>query len=129
MATDITACELIEPREGACWVKGCEAPLPKRARRWCSADHRQLWGRNHIWSKVRRAALRRGGGRCSMCRAFRFDEYMEVDHIEPLGDGSHATSQCRHHLDNVRTLCRPCHVRRTTQHNRAKRSPAQEALL
>jgi 5-methylcytosine-specific restriction endonuclease McrA len=116
--TDITECVLIAPRAGACWVKACGIELPPRRRRWCSDDHRNLWGRNHVWSKVRLAAIKRDRAICQRCRAVGGLHYrwtgrsyrgLEINHIVPLRDGSHATSQCRHHLDGVETLCRACH--------------------
>lgn len=115
MTADITACPMIEPRDGACWVKCCDTPLPPRRRRWCSTDHSNLWGRNHTWSMVRRAAMRRDQWTCRTCGARPRTTPMEVNHIVPLGDGSHATASCRHHLNNVETLCRPCHRLVTNQ--------------
>ena len=59
------------------------------------------------WKKVRRASIERDGYRCRACgkAAGRF----EVDHIIPLSEGGAA-----YELDNLQSLCRPCHFDKTT---------------
>ena len=57
------------------------------------------------WKRARLAALDRDGWRCRHCgrAAGRF----EVDHIVPLEAGGAAYA-----LDNLQSLCRPCHFPR-----------------
>ena len=59
------------------------------------------------WKKVRRAAIERDGYRCRACgrAAGRF----EVDHIDPLSEGG-----APYDLENLQTLCRPCHLFKST---------------
>jgi hypothetical protein len=45
----------------------CAAPLAGRARRWCSSDCSNAYGRNHWWTLARDAALARDGCRCCRC--------------------------------------------------------------
>lgn len=42
---------------------------------------------------------------------------MEVDHIKPVRDGG------TDHLDNLQTLCRPCHFDKTAQENARRAKP------
>ena len=62
------------------------------------------------WKKIRRAAIERDGYRCRACgkAAGRF----EVDHIIPLAAGGGGGAPFD--LDNLQTLCRPCHFDKTT---------------
>ena len=53
------------------------------------------------WRRLRAAALRRDGGRCQRCGA----EAVEVHHVVPMSAGGADT------LDNVLSLCEPCHAR------------------
>lgn len=43
---------------------------------------------------------------------------LEVHHIHPLGDGSHSQTSCRHHQENLETLCHDHHVAVTTSTKR-----------
>lgn len=66
------------------------------------------------WQRVRREVLERDGYRCTRCgRAGR----LEVDHIRPVYAGGSDD------LDNLRTLCRGCHIDR----HRRKRTPTERA--
>jgi len=65
---------------------------------------------SRTWERVRRAALDRDGWRCVKCgRAGR----LEVDHIIPLYQGGAPVD-----LDNLQTLCRPCHLAKSGYVNR-----------
>ena len=84
----VALCTLAQPNAGACsW---CAAPLPKGRRMWCRA---------------RRAAKRRDKYACVRCGGGR---PIEVNHIVPCL-GAHGTLSCAHHLENLETLCVPCH--------------------
>ena len=70
------------------------------------------------WAVARRRVLDRDGWRCQSCgRAGR----LEVDHVEALEDGGDPWA-----LDNLQTLCRRCHIRKTAGENRARRLPSAE---
>ena len=71
------------------------------------------------WAVVRRQILDRDGWRCRQCgRAGR----LEVDHIEALEDGGDPWA-----FDNLQTLCRTCHLAKTSRENRARRPVSPEA--
>ena len=59
------------------------------------------------WKRVRRLALDRDGYRCRACgkAAGRF----EIDHVVPIAAGGAPFD-----LDNLQSLCRPCHFAKTT---------------
>ena len=52
-------------------------------------------------------------------------ERLEVNHIVPCR-GKHRALDCAHHLDNLETLCLPCHQAHTSSLPRA-RVPESEA--
>jgi len=54
---------------------------------------------------LRAKVLERDQGRCARCG--RYDPKFEVDHIVALWSGG------KDELDNVQTLCRHCHTRKT----------------
>lgn len=91
----------------------CCATLPPRRVRWCSDECCNVYFRNHSWNIARHAARTRDEWRCCWCGA----GGVEVDHIE-AANGSHGKHSCAHHLDNLRSLCRPCHVKRTAEQRR-----------
>jgi hypothetical protein len=59
-------------------------------------------------------------------RAGRVAGRLEVNHRVPAL-GAHRTLSCLHHLENLETLCVPCH-RTTTAASRPRRSRADEEL-
>lgn len=96
----------------------CEAELPKGRKRWCSDDCSLTYYLHHIWQYARNAALRRDKHRCvNGCEP---DDVtpLEVDHIK-AARGAHSKHACVHHLDNLRTLCVPCHRKRTAEQRRS----------
>ncbi len=54
--------------------------------------------------RLRRAALERDGWRCRDCGQL---AVLEVHHVRPVRE----RPDLAYSLDNVRTLCRPCHLR------------------
>jgi 5-methylcytosine-specific restriction protein A len=65
------------------------------------------------WRKVRKLALLRDKGTCQHC--LRHGEYTpatEVDHIIAIVDGG-----SRLDLNNLQSLCKPCHSRKTVLEN------------
>lgn len=67
------------------------------------------------WRKIRKAALYRDMGLCVHCRS-RGDITVatEVDHIVRKADGG------TDDLDNLQSLCRPCHEAKTAVENGGK---------
>ena len=59
------------------------------------------------WKRVRRKVLDRDKHRCRKCGIF--TSRFEVDHVVPLEAGG-----AEYALDNLQTLCRPCHFAKTT---------------
>jgi 5-methylcytosine-specific restriction enzyme A len=125
------------PAQGACgW---CGTALPALRRSWCSDRCGDAFWANHWWSVARQSAKRRDRYRCRRCgtrapkrptaasyasrpkylaamRAWRAEkrtERMEVNHIVPCR-GRHKALDCAHHLDNLETLCPPCHKEHTS---------------
>lgn len=96
----------------------CEAELPKGRSRWCSDDCSLTYYRDHIWQYARSATLRRDGHACVNGCERDYVTALEVDHIV-AARGAHSKHSCVHHRDNLRTLCRPCHVKRTAEQRRA----------
>jgi 5-methylcytosine-specific restriction endonuclease McrA len=109
------------PRGGCAW---CGDPLPKRARRWCTA-HRFTYAENHSWTWAREAIKREasvadvvpaapylvhGPYGCSRCG--RVVDRIEVNHRVPIL-GRHDEAGCHHHLDGLEALCRECHRQET----------------
>ena len=74
------------------------------------------------WQAVRVAVFERDGYRCRACG---LPGRLECDHVQPLERGGDPWE-----LDNLQTLCRVCHIAKTSQENRAARgndSPAARA--
>lgn len=86
--------------DGTCWW--CGAALQGRQRRYCSEEHRWIYGTQYYWPAVRFRILMRDGYRCVRCDG---TEKLEVDHIIPIAHGGDEFDP-----DNCRTLCHRCHV-------------------
>lgn len=80
--------------------------------------------RSKAWAVVRRVVFERDGYRCTMCGV---PGRLECDHIEPIEKGGDWFA-----LDNLRTLCRSCHVRVSRQESLDRSghrsNPLREAL-
>lgn len=129
--TTIIDCpDLIVPKDGYCWVRSCENPLPKRRRRWCSDKCSNVYPNNHLWRHARASVLNRDEMRCRRCGfestntgpdcELRWDNWLEVNHIVPR-DGGRYGPGCHHHLSNLETLCHACHVQVTKQQQAMKK--------
>jgi len=76
-------------------------------------------GYDNDWKRVRLLALRRDKFVCQHClKENRVTVAVDVDHIVPID----AVPQLRLKLDNLQSLCRPCH-RAKTEHDRATQRP------
>lgn len=74
------------------------------------------------WQARRRKVLRRDGYTCQACglRSTRVDDIrFDVDHVVPKSDGG------SHALDNLQTLCPPCHARKHPGNSGLKRRARQ----
>ena len=102
---------------GTCGTSPIKAKWFCRAKRGDRNSCRLIYLRNHLWTYARTAAKKRDIFRCVKCGS---REELEVNHITPLGDGSYGKMSCRHHQDNLETVCHTCHVTITRQ-QRSKR--------
>ena len=132
-----------QPRltDGKWGCRGCGGPLSGRRTAWCSNACADRW---HP-TRVLRAVKRRDKDVCSLCgfdcKTARHEWHMrlcelgyqphyswakgcppkppgaEYDHIVPFSEGGLTV------LENMRTLCRPCHVKVTAEWRRSKRRP------
>lgn len=116
----------------------CGKALSGRRKRWCS-NHCASWAykefsKHHDWSAARDATLERDGYKCVRCGAKPAivdppQEFppistkplvvLQVNHIEPRRGQGYGRG-CHHHLSNLETLCRPCHVVVTNQQRKAR---------
>ena len=71
------------------------------------------------WERVRRAVFDRDGYRCTACGAA---GALECDHVRPLALGSDPYDQ-----NNLQTLCRSCHIKKTSKENSREITPAERA--
>jgi hypothetical protein len=138
----LAGCALARPALGGCaW---CGTELPPRRRTWCSDRCGTVFWTNHWWTLARAAAKRRDKYRCRRCgalapkrptrraqasetayrtamrawRSAKKTQRMEVNHRVPCR-GKHGTLSCDHHLENLETLCPPCHAAHTRELVRA----------
>jgi len=96
-------CALAKPAAGACsW---CGGAVPQGRRMWCRDRCANAFWKNHWWPLARRAVRRRDKHACVRCGAGR---PVEVHHIKPCL-GAHGEPSCAHHVENLETLCVPCH--------------------
>ena len=86
--------------------------------------------RGRRWQAIAEAIKRRDGWRCTLCQR---PGRLEVDHIRPVrtfpvdkrGEGPGQSD----HPDNLRTLCRGCHIDVTHAQAGRPRDPAWTEML
>ena len=93
----------------------CGKQLPKGRRRWCSGKcagwaHREF-SKHHDWGSARHYAKLRDKFRCVRCGS---KSKVSVNHIVPRNGAGYGRG-CHHHLENLETLCQPCHVIETNR--------------
>lgn len=89
-------------------VAGCTVA---KSRHWRGRNNRQ-------WARVRLLALKRDAWTCRECGRVGANE---VDHRTPLAAGGAFLD-----LDNLQTLCRSCHIRKTARENGIERPPGYD---
>ena len=72
------------------------------------------------WRVVRKVVLERDGYRCRSCGCA---GKLEVDHVVALADGGDTWAS-----DNLQTLCRRCHIKKTANENRQRIPKAPEVI-
>jgi len=70
-----------------------------------------------VWEKIRSITWKRDGGKCTHCGDSVFIEECNIDHIK---SGKNATNK----INNLRTLCRRCHVLRSDNRHRGMTAKA-----
>lgn len=106
---------------GKAVCRGCQGAVPKGRQTWCSNACYDRYG--HVWG-IKLKCWQRDKGLCQMCHRNVVDmavesrrytsprqhyRLAEYDHIVPHSEGGLFV------LENLRTLCHACHVKRTTQ--------------
>ena len=79
--------------------------------------HRSMYTSKR-WRKLRRAVLRRDAFRCQLCK--KLAGRAEIDHIKPVESGGELWDS-----DNLQTLCRPCHFKKTASENNTRHEANQ----
>lgn len=124
-----------EDQKGVC--DRCGTALTGRRTRWCSDACMYEWRQQHDWGAARNAAVKRDGHKCVKCGAAEYHGWrepektvrLEVNHIVPR-EGRGYGFGCHNHLDNLETLCVPCHRAVTNAQaaaRRERRNPAPRA--
>lgn len=74
------------------------------------SKHHEAIKNSPEWKAARVECLERDGYACVWCGS---EDQLEVDHIEELAENPELATD----LDNLRTLCRDCHEKRTAAGN------------
>lgn len=105
---------------------GCKTPLLGKKKRWASKDCQSLAVKTFFIIKgdvsvIRKEVFRRDKSVCAYCKEVASD--WQADHILPvhLGGGG-----CN--LDNFQTLCRKCHLLKTSQRLAHLRAISSQAI-
>lgn len=100
--------------EGKCWCGRPKELWARFQRKYCCYDHSQLWfySIRAYWDGFRMQVIRRDKFTCQECgfKTKTDDSKFDVDHIIAISLGG----MC-YDLGNVRTLCRDCHHKKTSQ--------------
>ncbi len=135
-----------QKREDGTWgCRGCGGEIPKGRRTWCSRECDQRFNPASVLIEVRK----RDNGVCAICgldskeqkkrwmsekpdyiktgweshqRWLRDCPKINYDHIVPFSEGGMTV------LENMRTLCEPCHKKRTKEWHKQRKNNGQEVL-
>jgi 5-methylcytosine-specific restriction endonuclease McrA len=130
MSRRISRFPALKKVDGKIVCRGCGGEIPKGRRTWCSRECNRKF--DPFW--VREAVWERDAGKCQKCSlqlrkkapwSQDWQEYgklraawrkvrPEYDHIVPFSEGGATV------LENMRLLCRVCHVKVTAEWRRKK---------
>jgi 5-methylcytosine-specific restriction protein A len=101
-----------------CW---CGGALKGRQRSWCgqACIDRYLIAKGDQ-GRARILLLKRDHGKCALCS--NVTDYWEADHTVPIVEGGALT------IENLRTLCVPCHRSETRKLRARMSAKAKEAV-
>lgn len=123
--------KMLKRQKGLCSLATCGQPVGKGRSSWCSDACVQQYKVLAFGTLCREAVYERDGGHCQIClapvqlytpkthirwrlhgqpiaHASQVDlPVAEIDHILPIVEGG------EHRLENLRTLCRTCHLSQT----------------
>lgn len=91
---------------GRCFY--CGTKLTGRRRHYCSDNHVQTYYNRFSWIDTRAQIWKRDENRCVLCSIRLKFEEAEIDHIQAIALGGAYWDYA-----NMRTLCIPCHKRKT----------------
>lgn len=102
-----------------CRVLGCPHlhPCPTHKPKPWAASTARARTTTPAWRRLRTAALHRDGHRCTNCGR----PAHTADHILPVAEGGTDT------LDNLQSLCDPCHKAKTAREAARGRARARQA--
>jgi len=88
--------------------RNCENIVAQNRRHYCSERCMLEFNRNNTWFWIRKDVLSRDHYRCGICKQRYRKKELDVDHIVPVRMGIDPYDK-----DNLRTLCKDCHKRKT----------------
>lgn len=94
----------------------CEKHKPKA---WASSEGKTPTERGYgsVWRKIRKQALLRDNHLCLVCLSNGiYTQAQEVDHILNKAQGGDDS------LDNLQSICKPCHKRKTIEERKNNES-------
>jgi 5-methylcytosine-specific restriction endonuclease McrA len=99
----------------------CYQPLARGRAIYCGRVCQWKFHGRFFWDSARIAVLRRDRYTCRACGRRARRRELEVDHILEIARGGAPLS-----YENLQTLCRPCHRRKTSQFLRSARSGRED---
>lgn len=97
----------------------CGKALPTSRTPYCSRKCQWKFHGHYFWDSARSYVLLRDRYTCQTCGLRRRARELDVDHIVEIAAGGAALE-----YSNLRTVCRPCHRRKTASFLRARREAA-----
>jgi 5-methylcytosine-specific restriction endonuclease McrA len=98
----------------------CFRSLPSRRSPYCSRNCAWRFRGRFFWDAARSYVLKRDRYTCQGCRRRMYAHDLEVDHILELALGGAPLA-----YENLQTLCKPCHRKKTVSFLRVRRTPTQ----
>ena len=101
-------------KEGLCWCGKPKELWKKYQRKYCCYEHSQLWyySIRAYWEQFRYETIKQNNYTCQECgfKTKKDDTKFDVDHIIAICLGGMCFDS-----ENVRTLCRKCHHKKTKE--------------